>query len=397
MEHPVSRTSQKLKGLKPYVFAELDARVYQLREQGIKDIVDLGKADPDHPTPEIIVKRLQETAADPENHHYPAFKGSLFFREAIAKWYRRRFGVEVNPETEVIALIGSKEGLFHISLAYLDYGDIGLVPDPAFPAYNDGVWFAGGTTVRMPLSRENGWLPDIRGLGKDTLKKAKLLFLNYPNNPSGVLAPPEFIKDVIQLAHEYEFLICYDHAYSEITYDGHVSHSILEYEGAKEVALEFMTFSKSYNMAGWRLGAAVGNKEAIQSLLVVQSHVNSGVFAPIQFAGVTALEKVFPSDYGDKNRLEYQRRRDYALEKFRSINWNVDTPQGTVYLWVPAPKGHTGEDMARELLEKYHVVVAPGSAFGETGVNHVRLSLTTQYENVVKGMDRIVEYLKSYI
>ena len=392
-----ARTSQKLAGLKPYVFAQLDERVYQLRASGVQDIVDLGKADPDHATPDVIVSRLQETAADPENHHYPAFRGSLFFRKAIAKWYQERYGVILDPETEVIGLIGSKEGLFHISLAYLAAGDIGLIPDPAFPAYDDGVWFAGGTTVRMPLTEANGWFPDYSQLSNETLFKAKLMFLNYPNNPSGVVATPEFLRETVALARKHEFLVCYDHAYSEVTFDGHVAHSILEYEGAKDVAIEFMSFSKTYNMAGWRLGAAVGSAEAIQSLLVVQSHINSGIFAPIQFAGVTALEQVWPSPYLIGSRTEYARRRDYALAALERAGWILSPPQGTVYLWVPTPAGMSGDELASELLEKYHVVVAPGRAFGESGQNYIRLSLTTAYENIVKGMDRIAQCLAKHV
>lgn len=391
-----ARTSQKLAGLKPYVFAQLDERVYQLRESGVRDIVDLGKADPDHATPDVVVRRLQETAADPENHHYPAFRGSMFFREAMTKWYQQRFGVSLDPATEVLGLIGSKEGLFHISLAYLATGDIGLIPDPAFPAYDDGVWFAGGKAVRMPLTQENGWFPDYTQLSGETLDRAKLMFLNYPNNPSGVVATPKFLQETIALAKKHEFLVCYDHAYSEVTFDGHVAHSILEYEGAKEVALEFMSFSKTYNMAGWRLGAAVGSAEAIQSLLVVQSHINSGIFAPIQFAGVTALEQVWPGPYLDGSRAEYTRRRDYALDALQQAGWNIAPPQGTVYLWLPTPAGLSGDELAMELLEKYRVVVAPGRAFGASGENYIRISLTTAYENVVKGMDRIAECLRQH-
>ncbi|GGJ05596.1 LL-diaminopimelate aminotransferase [Alicyclobacillus cellulosilyticus] len=390
---PAARKAQKLAGLAPYVFAQLDERVYRLREQGAADIVDLGKADPDQATPAAVVRRLQETAADPENHHYPAFRGSLFFREAVARFYRRRFGVMLDPEREVLALIGSKEGLFHISLAYLDAGDLAVIPDPAFPAYDDGVWFAGGRAVRVPLRRHLGWLPDLDAVPADIWRRTKLLFLNYPNNPTGVLAPRSFLERVVDLARRYAFLICYDHAYSEITYDGRVSPSILEVPGAKDVAVEFMTFSKTFNMAGWRLGAAVGCAEAIESLLVVQSHINSGIFAPIQFAGATALDEVWPSPFAAALRAEYQRRRDYAVQSLRRIGWHVDPPQGAVYLWLPVPAGTDGETFAERLLETYRVVVAPGSAFGRTGKHHVRISLTTAYENVVKGIDRLAECL----
>jgi LL-diaminopimelate aminotransferase len=207
--------AEKLKGLPPYIFAALDQRVYELRQSGRDDIVDFGKADPDHPAPDQVVKRLQETAADPENHHYPAFKGSLYFRQHVAKWYNERFGVDVDPEKEIIALLGSKEGLFHISLAYLSPGDIGLVPDPSFPAYNDGIFFAGADVVRMPLLKKNNFLPDLDSLDSDTRKRAKLMFLNYPNNPTGVLAPPEYMKKAISFCKEHEILLCYDHAYSE--------------------------------------------------------------------------------------------------------------------------------------------------------------------------------------
>lgn len=390
------RKAEKLTGLPPYIFAQLDERVYQLRESGKTDIVDFGKADPDHPSPPEVVKRLQETAADPENHHYPAFRGSLFFREKIAAWYKERFGVEVDPEKEVLALLGSKEGLFHISLAYLKQGDVGLVPDPAFPAYNDGVFFAGGETYRLPLAKESRFLPDLDSIPAEIRKRAKLLFLNYPNNPSGVLAPTDFMQNVIRFAKENEVIVCYDHAYCEITFDGVRSKSFLEYEGAKEVGVEFFTFSKAFNMAGWRLGAVIGNEEVIQSLLVVQSHINSGVFAPIQFAGVTALTDVWHSEFGDEMRQEYQRRRDYALAQFEKIGWAVNKPEGTVYLWVPVPGGMTSIDFANRLLDEYSVVVAPGPAFGEAGEGYVRVSLTTAYDNVVKGIDRLCEAISKW-
>ncbi|TCP53803.1 LL-diaminopimelate aminotransferase [Tumebacillus sp. BK434] len=390
--------ADKLKGLPPYIFARLDERVYKLRESGVRDIVDFGKADPDHSTPEAVVKRLQETAADPENHHYPAFKGSLFFREHVARWYQERFGVTVDPETEVIALLGSKEGLFHISLAYISQGDIGLVPDPSFPAYNDGVFFAGGEVLRLPLTRANGYLPDLDSLDEATRKRAKILFLNYPNNPTGVFAPPEFMERAIRFCREHEILLCYDHAYSEVYYDEHNKpKSLLEYPGGQDVGVEFFTFSKTFNMAGWRLGAAVGNKEVINSLLVVQSHINSGIFAPIQFAGVTALTEVTHSNFPQEQRAEYKRRFDYALGRFKAIGWDVHPPEGTVYLWVPTPEHLNGEEFANLLLDEYHVVVAPGTAFGETGDRYVRLSLTTEYENVVKGIDRICDALQKQV
>lgn len=383
--------AEKLAGQPPYIFAQLDERVYQLREQGITDIIDFGKADPDHATPEPIVKRLQETAADPENHHYPAFKGSLYFREHVAKYYKERFGVDVDPETEIITLLGSKEGLFHISLAYLRPGDIGLIPDPSFPAYNDGVFFAGADVLRMPLTRANHFLPDLDSLDDETRRRAKLLFLNYPNNPTGVTAPPEYMEKAIRFCKEHEVLLCYDHAYAETYFDNNKPRSLLEYEGGKDVGVEFMTFSKTFNMAGWRLGAAVGNADVIHSLLVVQSHINSGVFAPIQFAGVTALEEVAKSGFLEESRAEYQRRRDYAISRFETIGWDVRKPDATVYLWVPVPKGMTSLAFANYLLDEYRVVVAPGTAFGTTGEGYVRISLTTDYENVKKGIDRICE------
>lgn len=385
--------AEKLAGLAPYVFSILDEKVYQYRKAGRTDIVDFGKADPDHPTPDSIVKRLQETAADPENHHYPAFRGSLFLRQHIAKYYKERFGVEVNPETEVLALLGSKEGLFHISLAYLQRGDLGLVPDPSFPVYNDGVFFAGGDILRMPLTQQNDYLPDLDSLTAEQRKRAKILFLNYPNNPTGVLAPPEFMKKAIQFCNDNEILLCYDHAYAETYFDGKKPKSLLEYAGGKDAGVEFFTFSKSFNMAGWRLGAAVGNEEVINSLLIVQSHINSGIFAPIQFAGVEALEHVTHTDFLNRQRAEYQRRRDYAIKKFKEIGWNVHNPDATVYLWLPVPKSSTSMDFANLLLDEYSVVVAPGTAFGETGEGYVRISLTTDYANVEKGIDRICEAL----
>ncbi|CAB3394213.1 aminotransferase class I/II-fold pyridoxal phosphate-dependent enzyme [Kyrpidia spormannii] len=388
--------ARKLAGLSPYIFAQLEERVYRLREQGVADIVDLGKADPDHPSPDPVVRRLQETAADPENHHYPAFRGSLFLRRRIAEWYKRRFGVNVDPDTEVMVLLGSKEGLFHVSLAYVSPGDVGLIPDPAFPAYNDGIWFAGGRVVRMPLLRKRGFTPDLSAIPEFEASKARVLFLNYPHNPTGALAPDDFMAEVIRWCREREILLCYDNAYSEITFDGHRAKSLLQYPGGREVGVEFTSFSKTYNMAGWRLGAAVGHREAIESLLVVQSHVDSGVFAPIQFAGATALETVWPGDFPERQRLMYQKRRDDALARFAAIGWPVDKPPGTVYLWVPVPDDMTSETFADKLLDEYHVVVAPGTAFGPSGEGHVRLSLTTADENVHKGVDRICTALRRW-
>ncbi len=391
-----SRSSEKLSNLKPYVFALLDQRVHQLQDSGVRDIVDLGKADPDHPTPDLIVERMRQEVQNPNCHHYPEFRGSDAFRRTVAHWYKRRFDVDINPDTEVLALIGSKEGLFHIALAYLSHGDIALVPDPAFPAYNDGVWFAGGETFRMPLTHKNGWLPELDNIDSITYQKAKLMFLNYPNNPTGVLAPETFLKQVIAKAQDHQFLICYDHAYSEVTYGEYKAQSILQFEGAKDVAVEFMTFSKTYNMPGWRLGAAVGNPEAIQSLLVVQSHVNSGVFTAIQLAGVTALEQVWPTSFITESKREYERRCNYGVKTLKRIGWPIEAPQGAVYLWVPTPSNMTGDELAEHLLEDYHVVVSPGSCFGNQGIHHFRISLTASYEHVVQGMDRIADCLSKY-
>lgn len=389
------KKAEKLKGLPPYIFAQLDQKVYELRQSGRKDIIDFGKADPDHAAPDAVVKRLQETAADPENHHYPAFKGSLYFREHVANWYQERFGAKVNAETGIITLLGSKEGLFHISLAYLSPGDVALVPDPSFPAYNDGAYFAGADVVRMPLLKKNNYLPDLDSLDSDTRKRAKLMFLNYPNNPTGVLAPPEFMKKAIQFCREHEIVLCYDHAYSETYFEGNKPKSLLEYEGGQDVGVEFITFSKTFNMTGFRLGVAVGNQEVINSMLVVQSHINSGVFAPIQFAGVTALTEVTHSGFIEKQNEEYQRRRDYAIRRFQEIGWDVHKPQATVYLWLPVPAGYTSLEFANHLLDDYSVVVAPGTAFGETGEGYVRISLTTAYENVIVGIDRICKAIQA--
>lgn len=383
--------AEKLAGLAPYVFSILDEKIQKYREAGRTDIINFGKADPDHPTPDSVVKRLQETAADPENHHYTAFRGSLALRKRIAQYYQERFGVKVNPETEILALLGSKEGLFHISLAYLKPGDIGLVPDPSFPAYNDGVFFAGGDVLRMPLLEQNHFLPDLESLTEEQRQRAKILFLNYPNNPTGAFAPPEYMKKAIQFCQKHEILLCYDHAYAETYFEGKKPKSLLEYEGGKEAGVEFFTFSKSFNMTGWRLGAAIGSEEVINSLLIVQSHINSGIFAPIQFAGMEALEHVTHTKFLEEQRAEYQRRRDYALKKLNEIGWKVHKPDATVYLWLPVPKGYSSMDFANLLLDEYSVVVAPGTAFGDTGEGYVRISLTTEYANVEKGIDRICE------
>lgn len=387
------RTAGRIHGVTPYIFALIDEKVYKLRRAG-RRVFDLSKADPSHPTPEPLVEELRASALNPENHHYPAMWGSMPFREAVAGWYRKRFGVDLDPDQEVHALLGSKEGLAHISLAFLNPGDVALVPDPAFPAYRSGVLFAGGKPVPLPLLPENGNLPDLTGVPVEILEKARLLFINYPNNPTGGVASLEFFTEVVRLAHKYGWVVCHDHAYSETTFDGYRSPSILQVSGARDVAVEFFTFSKTFCMTGWRLGAVVGCSDVIHAFSVVHTNINAGVFAPIQLAGVEALDLAAKTGYLEEMRRSYQRRRDFVIDAMNRMGWSLVKPRGGAYVWFSVPPGFTSDDFTEALLEEAGVALTPGPAFGETGDGFARISLTASEEDVRGAMERLGGFLR---
>ena len=356
------------------------------RAQGA-DLVTFGIGDPDIPTPQHILHRLMEASKDPSNHRYPETDGLPELRRAIAEWYLRRFGLTLNPDTEVLSLIGAKEGIGHMPLCLIDPGDTVLVPDPGYPVYAVGTLFAGGDSYLMPLKEEKGWLPDLEAIPQEVARKAKMMWLNYPNNPTGAVAGLDYFTSVVRFAREHHIAVCHDAAYSEVTFDGYRAPSFLQVEGAMEVGVEFHSFSKTYNMTGWRIGMAVGNAEMINSLMRVKSNLDSGVPQAIQYAAIEALSS--SQACVAQNNAVYQRRRDTLVEALREIGLYAETPRSGLYIWCRLPGGWRSAEFAAHLLEEKSIVVTPGRGYGEYGEGYIRLSLTTPDERVEEGVRRL--------
>jgi LL-diaminopimelate aminotransferase len=377
---------ERLKALPPYLFAEVDRKKRELIAKG-KDVIDLGVGDPDMPTPQFIIDALNEAAKDGRNHRYALDAGMPAFRESISKWFEKRFGVKLDPAKEILPLIGSKEGIAHFPLAVLNPGDVALIPDPGYPPYRSGTIFAGGIPYFMPLLESNEFLPDLSAIPADVLKKAKLIYINYPNNPTSAIASKAFFQEVVNFAHQHHLIVLQDAAYCEVGYDGYEAPSILEIPGAKEVAIEFHSLSKTFNMTGWRVGFAVGNPEAVALLGKVKSNVDSGIFQAIQLAGKKAL------DEGREAHQEllkiYQKRRDLLVEGFAKMGWDIPTPKSTFYCWIPVPPGSTSAELAVKFLEEMNVVVTPGNGFGPNGEGYFRISLTVPEARLQEAIDRI--------
>ena len=378
--------STRIKALPPYLFAELDRKKEEVRARGV-DIIDLGVGDPDRPTPKFIVDRMKRETAVPANHQYPSYQGLLPFREAAAKWYRRRFGVSLDPSSEVIALIGSKEGIAHFPLAFVNPGDTVLVPDPGYPVYHIATMFAGGKSHLLPLRRENGFLPDLDAIPRSVLAKARILFLNYPNNPTSAVAGKTFYRKVLGVAEEHDLIVAHDVAYTEIYFDGKRPGSILELPGAKKRCIEFHSLSKTYNMTGWRVGFAVGNAELVAGLGKVKTNVDSGVFQAVQAAGIEALTNGDEASEGI--RRVYRERRDLLIPGLRAIGLDPGFPQATFYVWIPVPKGYTSASFCAHLLEKTGIVTTPGSGFGKSGEGYIRIALTQEKVRIREALSRI--------
>lgn len=380
--HPAAR----IKALPPYLFAAIDEMKQKAISRGI-DIINLGIGDPDLPTPSAIIERLKQAAADPKNHQYPSYEGLAAFRQAVAHWYSRRFNVTLSPTDEVLTLIGSKEGIGHIPLAFVDPGDLVLVPSPGYPVYPVGTSFAGGVPSVMPLRKEHGFLPDLRAIPADVARRAKLMFLNSPNNPTSAVASKDFFKRVVAFALEHQIIVCHDAAYSEIYYDGRQPASFMEVEGAKEVGIEFHSLSKTFNMTGWRIGFAVGNKQVLAGLGKVKSNIDSGVFQAVQEAGITALE--LEDQATDRIRSVYQERRDVLVPGLKKLGLEVETPRAAFYVWVTIPEGYTSASFTAHLLEKAGIVTTPGNGFGQEGEGYIRMTLTTSKERLAEAVARI--------
>jgi len=378
--------AQRIKILPPYLFAQIDQKKREKLQQGV-DLIDLGVGDPDIPTPQPIVEAMKRAVEKPEHHRYPSYEGMFSFRKTVADWYKRRFGVDLDPHTEIVTLIGSKEGIAHFPLAFVNPGDVVLCPDPAYPVYKIGTIFAGGEPYILPLKEENGFLPDFKSVPKDILKRAKIIWVNYPNNPTSAVAEESFYRELIDWARENNIIVASDLAYSEIYFGNKRPMSILQIEGAKEVAIEFHSLSKTFNMTGWRLGMAVGNKDLIAGLGKVKTNVDSGQFQAIQEAGITALS--LPEEEVQKIRDIYRERRKVMIEALEDVGLEVYKSDATFYLWVKVPKGYTSAEFVSLLLDKCGIVCTPGNGFGQYGEGFFRISLTVPTERLLEAVERI--------
>ena len=376
----------RIQTLPPYLFAAIDKMKQAAIARGV-DIINLGIGDPDLPTPAPIIESLAQAAKNPKHHQYPSYEGMLSFRKAVADWYQRRFTVKLDPGDEVLTLIGSKEGIGHIHLAFVDTGDIVLVPSPGYPVYPVGTSFCGGVSHIMPLTKANGFLPDLTAIPQEVARKAKLMWLNSPNNPTSVVMTKEYFTRVVAFAQEHHVIVCHDAAYSEIYYDGKRPASFLEVDGARDVGVEFHSLSKTYNMTGWRLGFAVGNRDVLAALGKVKSNLDSGVFEAVQAAGITALG--LDGAVTDAIRKTYQERRDTLIPGLKKLGLEVEAPPAAFYVWVAVPKGYTSASFTAHLLEKAGIVTTPGNGFGAPGEGYIRMTVCTSKERLAEAVERM--------
>jgi LL-diaminopimelate aminotransferase len=378
--------AKRIDQIPPYLFAEIDKKKEEMRKKGM-DLIDLGIGDPDLPTPQPIIERMKKASEDPGNHHYPSYEGMIQFRTAAAQWFERRFGITFDPKTEVLTLIGSKEGIAHIPLAFVNPGDYVLVPSPGYPVYRVATLLAGGTPYFLPLLKENGFLPKLSEIPKEVAERSKLLFINYPNNPTSAIAEKPFFEEVVAFARRYGIIVCHDAAYSELAFDGYRPLSFFEVEGAKEVGIEFHSLSKTFNMTGWRIGFAVGNSEIVSGLGRVKTNIDSGLFQAIQEAGIEALNH-FDTPIPNIIRI-YEGRRDVMVKGLREMGLEVDLPKATFYLWIRVPQGYTSTQFATLLIEQAGIVATPGNGFGEAGEGYIRMTLTVGESRLKEAIERL--------
>jgi LL-diaminopimelate aminotransferase len=380
--------SKRLERLPPYLFAELERKVREKKEAGV-DVISLGIGDPDTPTPEPVIAALGAGAHDPSTHRYPSNRGRPELREAFARFYDRRFGVAIDPETEIVPALGAKECVFNLNLAFLDPDAIALAADPGYPVYTGGPLLAGAEAVLMPLLPELGFAPDLDAIGGDVAARARLLYLNYPNNPTGAILPDGLFERAVEFAREHDVLIVHDASYTETTFDGYVAPSFLETPGAKEVGVEVFSLSKGWNMTGWRTAALVGNADACNAYWHLKTNIDSGMFEAVQLAAAAALDAGPPEEM----RVIYQRRRDLVCDALAEIGVEVTKPKGTIYVWAPVPEGHTSASYCELVLEESGVVVSPGGAYGPNGEGFFRISLTVPDARLAEAMERLRDYL----
>lgn len=381
------QTAERLTKIPPYLFMTLRNKINDAKARGV-DVISLAIGDPVDPTPQPVIDALCAAAQDPANHRYPTDEewGMLAFREAVARWYRRRYAVELNPKKEIVALIGSKEGCHHFALGVINAGDTVLVTDPGYPGYKPSIWFVGAEPYPVPMRAENGFLPKFEDIPSDVAKKATAFYLNYPNNPTGAVANPGFLKELVAFAHDNDIAVCYDNPYSEVVF-GVERLSFLNIPGAKEVGVELNSLSKPFNMTGWRIGMASGNPDIVKAIATSKANTDSGVFNAIQYAGIAALDTC--DDFTEKMLGIYGARREKLLATLRALGWTYDPPKGTFYLWAPVPKGFTSASFCDFMLEKCAVVIAPGAAYGVNGEGFVRFSLTVEDQRLDEALERM--------
>jgi len=381
--------ADRIKNLPPYFFAEIDKMINRAKAEGV-DVISFGIGDPDQPTPEHIVASMVEAVRDPSTHSYPSYEGLYSYRKAVADWYQERFAVELDPEKEVVSLIGSKEGIAHFPFCYINEGDLALIPDPGYPVYKTAVLLAGGQVEALPLKKENNFLVELDNISKESLERAKLLYINYPNNPTAAMATREFFQKVVKLASRYEIIVAHDSAYSEVYLEEEKPLSFLEIEGAREVGIEFGSLSKSFNMTGWRCGWAVGKEELIESLGRIKTNIDSGIFEAVQKAGITALtsEKTAAAEM----RSLYRKRRDRLVTGLKDLGWEVSPNQASFYIWAEVPSAYqNGEEFSRKVFQETGVFFTPGIGYGQQGDKYVRLALTVSRERTEEALERLAE------
>jgi LL-diaminopimelate aminotransferase len=379
--------ADRIKNVPPYLFARIDELKEKAQARGI-DIISFGIGDPDQPTPQFIVDAMHTAISDPKNHDYPPYDGTMEFRTAVAAWYKKRFNVDIDPKTETIALIGSKEGIAHTFWALVNPGDVCLLPDPGYPVYNTASLFSGGENYFFPLSPKRNWLPDLSAIPSEVAKKAKLIFVNYPNNPTGATCDLKFFAELVEFAKKYDIVICNDNAYSETTFDGYTAPSILQVPGAKDISLEFTSLSKTFNMTGWRSGMVAGSADLVGALRIIKTNVDSGIFKAIQKASVVALA----SDHTATSGINavYQKRRDMMVAGLNNLGWNLSKPKGTFYIWAPIPARYaTSADFCADMIEKCGIVVVPGNGYGANGEGYFRVAITVSESRIAEGLARM--------
>ena len=381
--------SKRIEKLPPYLFVQISKKIAEKKAKG-EDVISFGIGDPDIPTPAHIIQSLNDAAKDPANHRYPETEGLPALRKAIAEWYAQRFSVTLDPDKEVLPLIGSKEGIGHAALCFIDPGDIALIPDPAYPVYAIGTLFAGGEAYYLPLTEDKDFLPDLENIPHNVLHKSKVLWINYPNNPTGAVAELDFFERAVFFGKKHGICVCHDGPYSEVAFDNYRPSSFLQAKGAKDVGVEFHSFSKSYNMTGWRIGMVVCNEKAVNALMRVKSNLDSGIPQAIQLAAIAALKG--PQDCIRDHNAIYQRRRDNLLAAIRKIGLNARTPKASLYVWAKVPEGYTSADFTARLLDDAGVVVTPGNGYGKAGEGYIRFSLTLADDRFAEGIRRLTAY-----